>query len=175
MDHPECAHMSTSVHIHLQYITFTYLVLYPKVLKKILKLSNDQWNPTLLDFWNVRCLDLLLAEHLVFRIRDVFTLPGVSGCFCGKDTYLQQSETGLKKGGQKSEEDLTRNGCEDWVCLAQRRPESWSGGERRWCLKVPKRLLNRRDLRRIRWGEASSKVIGRQSLGQYDLTFLEQW
>lgn len=62
VDHPVFTHMSTSVYGHLQFITFTYLVLYFKVLKKTLKLNNDQLKPTLLAIFKHSSLDFLVVE-----------------------------------------------------------------------------------------------------------------
>lgn len=104
VDHPVCTHMSTSVQVHLQYITFTYLVLHLKVLENILKLSKDQWNPTLFDIFKHACLDFLLVEYLDFRIREVFISPGVSRSFYWRNEMSLAVVIGLEKGGQKSEE-----------------------------------------------------------------------
>lgn len=139
VDHPACTHMSTSVQVHLQYITFTSLVLYLKVLgEKILKVSNDQWNPILFDIFKHSCLDFLPVEYLVLNNKGCVQFAwSITDLLLEEQHISRQTEIGLKQGGQRVKKDLTGNSCEDWVCLAQRRWESWTAGGRKWCQQCP--------------------------------------
>lgn len=127
MDHPVCTHMSTSIYVHLQFITFTCLILYLKLFKKILTLSNDQWNSTLFAILKHSYLDFAVA---VFRLRDVFNSPGISFFFpiWGK-TFLEGNYDQSREGRPGEWRQILQGAVVRTECAWPREDNDWGVGK----------------------------------------------